>query len=152
MNTLSRKPSEADDAYAARLLLDPMFESSTDAEIAEYAKLRVDVVKTERERILCWSFARDVARAVGCPNMDPSELIRKLLVEHAWSVCEAGRCTHKLCTNGRTYAAALERVGVKLRLVDGDRFLSEPRAIPDYVRAWIVTNREAIVAELRGVA
>lgn len=48
-----------------------------------------------------------------------------------------------------TFLGVLRNEGITLRLVDSDRFVSEPRTIPEDVRAWIVEHRAAIVAELK---
>ena len=48
-----------------------------------------------------------------------------------------------------TFLRVLENERITLRLVDGTRFVSTPREIPDEIREWIVTYRAEIVRELR---
>lgn len=48
-----------------------------------------------------------------------------------------------------TFLGILKNEGITLRLVGDDRFVSEPKTLPDDVREWIIANRPAIVAELK---
>ena len=48
-----------------------------------------------------------------------------------------------------TFLRCLREERIELRLVDGTRFISTPREIPDEIREWIVTYRSEIVRELR---
>lgn len=49
-----------------------------------------------------------------------------------------------------TFLGILKNEGVTLTLVGEDKFTSEPKNIDPEIRKWIVDNRPAIVAELRG--
>lgn len=48
-----------------------------------------------------------------------------------------------------TFLSVLKNEGVTLRLVDGDKFVSEPKVLPAEIRDWIVKHRPEITRELK---
>jgi hypothetical protein len=51
-----------------------------------------------------------------------------------------------------TFLSVLRNEGIALTLQPGDKFTSEPKELDPDIRAWIVDNRAAIVAELKSAS
>jgi hypothetical protein len=51
-----------------------------------------------------------------------------------------------------TFLSVLRNEGIALTLQPGDKFTSEPKELDPDIRAWIVDNRAAIIAELKSAS
>lgn len=144
--TLDRHENEGDAAYVQRLLVDPLCDKATDAELAELSGVKVSIVREQRSRQLALHEALQVAEDIGWDG-SVYELIRAALTDYALAACAMQRCSHPGCVT--PLLMELAEKGVELRLVDGDRFVSTPKKIDDSLRSWIIERREAIVTELK---
>ncbi len=145
--TLDRHENEGHADYVQRILVDPMTPTdATDVELSEWLRAPVSVVREQRSRQLALREALEVAEDIGWED-DVYSLIRAALVDYSLGYCAAKCCTHPKCRT--PLLAELAERGVSLKLVDGDKFVSEPRRISDTERSWIVERRSELVSELR---
>lgn len=144
MRPLIRGENESEADFVQRFLVDPLCGDSTDVEIAAALQVKLSVVREQQSRRLALREALQVANDIDWPD-DAYSLIRAALVDFALAYCRDGRCSHPKCKT--PLLAELAERGIVLRLVDGDRFVSDPKKLSDDDRTWIVERRAAIVAE-----
>lgn len=146
MDPRTKQPNETDVDVAQRLLLHPMWEGATDSEVAFDAKVPIDVVREQRAVMLASVEAQHVARSIGWTG-SPHDLILAALRHYS---AARNVTAPSVDPSTPTFLSILADQGVTLTLLeDGDRFVSEPRKLPEDVRAFIVENRDAIRDELR---
>lgn len=143
----TKQEGESDTDVAQRLLLHPQWEGATDSEIAFDGQISHQTVREQRALLLAFNEAQHTARLIGWVGLLP-ELVTTALRHYA-TKHHQDQAEQALTAEPVTFLSVLADQGVTLRLVDGDRFVSEPKKLPEEMRAFIVHNRDSIVAELK---
>lgn len=150
LSTLDRNPGESDLDYVQRIIVDQMTpRDATDDEVFQICdrSVKLSIIREQRSRMLALTEALALAESIDWTET-VYDLIRAALVDYELALCKRGRCSHDVCKSPLLVQLQTEH-NVTLELVDGEKFVSAPRQIPNEVRSWIVERRASIVSELK---